>query len=528
MNKGIRASWLENALSNTLLLMAAAVVALPITGMVLPLLSVHWFLDTGTEKIFFVSFRQIELLARSILFSTVVAAVTAVSGAVLAVVLLHSKSGKKILAFILPPLLVVPPAIHGIVWTATIMTTGQWLGSHGMDVVRPGGWFAAGFTEVLSFLPISIAVAWAGFVMLDVRLLEAGIIYRTEMIVMAAIAARLAMPVLLSGAGVIFLLSLSDYTIPSLFSVNVYALEIFSTYSTGIHPAAAVFTAAPLVAIIVAVLLVVLKAGRRAQAMAMSRRVSASSVVFTARADITAVIVLLSHFIFPLLVMVASTGSLRALAVAASEARTELCVSIAVSLSAAALCIILGFAVGRAMDQKGFVSAIMWILICLAFAMPAPLTGIGVLQIGGYVPSLEEFLPVWVNIVRFLPVAAFVSFAMRRRADNGLIEAGRVFAHSRLHALMRITLPVLLPGLVISGAACFAFSMGELGATLLVAAPGHATLIMRLYNLLHYGASHDVAALCLLLELPALAAGLMLAIILHQRAVKSIVEPANA
>jgi iron(III) transport system permease protein len=58
--------------------------------------------------------------------------------------------------------------------------------------------------------------------------------------------------------------------------------------------------------------------------------------------------------------------------------------------------------------------------------------------------------------------------------------------------------------------------MGELGATLLVAPPGKATLIMRLYNLLHYGASRDVASLCLLLSLSALAASGVMTVILNR------------
>lgn len=527
MNPRMQAAWMEILFFSALLL-AAAIIALPIVGMVLPLLSIYWFSDAGTSQIFSVSVRQILLLARSVLFSAWVAAGTSVIGAALAVILIRSKSGKKMLALILPPLIVVPPAIHGINWTATIMTAGEWLSRHGLIAAQPGGWFAAGLAEVLSFLPVAIAIAWAGFAMLDTRLLEAGLIYRPESAVLAGIAVRLAMPVLLSGAGVMFLLSLSEYAVPSLFSVNVYALEIFSTYSTGIHPAAAVFTAAPLVAIIAATLIAVLRAGRRVQAMALSRNASSASVEFGARVNIAAVIVLLIYFFFPLAVMAATAGSLRSLAVAASGARSEMGVTIAIALCTAALCILLGLAVGRALDRKGPVSAVLWVLACLGFALPAPLIGIGLLQVCGFFGYWsEEFLPVWANTARFLPIAAFVSFAMYRRADTGLLEAGRVFAHSRLHALLHVTLPLMLPGLVISGATCFSFTMGELGATLLVAAPGHATLMMRLYNLLHYGASREVAALCLLLALPALAAGLCLTVTLYQRAAKITMEPGN-
>ena len=43
----------------------------------------------------------------------------------------------------------------------------------------------------------------------------------------------------------------------------------------------------------------------------------------------------------------------------------------------------------------------------------------------------------------------------------------------------------------------FVFSLGEFGVSLLVVPPGQATLPIRVYNLMHYGATDIVAALSL-------------------------------
>ena len=164
MNPRLQAAWIEIILFSALVL-AAAITALPIVGMVLPLLSIDWVSDAGTARIFSVSVRQILLLARSVLFSALVATGTSVIGAALAVILIRSKSGKKMLALILPPLIIIPPAIHGINWTATMMTAGEWLSHHGLIAAQPGGWFAADLAEVLSFLPVAVAIAWAGLIL---------------------------------------------------------------------------------------------------------------------------------------------------------------------------------------------------------------------------------------------------------------------------------------------------------------------------------------------------------------------------
>jgi iron(III) transport system permease protein len=66
---------------------------------------------------------------------------------------------------------------------------------------------------------------------------------------------------------------------------------------------------------------------------------------------------------------------------------------------------------------------------------------------------------------------------------------------------------MFLPGFVAAACVVFALAAGELGATLVVAPPGQATLTMRIYNYLHYGASQTVAGLCLIMASTALGAG---------------------
>jgi iron(III) transport system permease protein len=54
-------------------------------------------------------------------------------------------------------------------------------------------------------------------------------------------------------------------------------------------------------------------------------------------------------------------------------------------------------------------------------------------------------------------------------------------------------------GLIAAWIISFIFCMRELGATLLIVPPGKATLSVRIYSLMHYGAGNLVAALCIIL-----------------------------
>jgi iron(III) transport system permease protein len=507
---------IEKVFRLLILTVAGALLALPAVGALLPLLTMPP--DAARELSF--TGRQLWLLARSLLFSGVAAGAATVLGIAVVVPLMGSKM-RYLLAFVLTPLVLIPPSIHGLNWATTVLVADGWLRRVGGFTSLAAGWGAAMVVQVLAFLPLAVAVAWAGFAALDAKLVEAGVVFRSAPAVVAGIAIRLAGPVLGAGAGIMFLLSLSDYSVPSLFSVNVYALEIFSSYSSGSHPSVALLTAAPLVGVIAATLIAGLRIGRRAQSMALSRRAtSAAEGGMRAPAGLVSVAaaVLLIQLFVPLASMASVAGSWKSIAAAYTGARSEIAVSIALSSVVSVLSLLIGSEVSRVLDRGGPASIAWWVLTVLAFTLPAPLTGIGVLQIGGRLGLwAENLLPVWANVARFLPIAAFVSYALRRRMDGRLLEAASVFGRSRFSIFWRVTLPLALPGIVVSAAVCFSLTMGELGATLLVAAPGRATLIMRLYNLLHYGASREVAALGLILYGPTLAASALMTVILNRR-----------
>jgi iron(III) transport system permease protein len=96
-------------------------------------------------------------------------------------------------------------------------------------------------------------------------------------------------------------------------------------------------------------------------------------------------------------------------------------------------------------------------------------------------------------------------------------EAACLHQSSRLKRLFRIDLPLVKRGLAICWIIVFIFSMGELGATLLVIPPGAGTLSLKIYTLMHYGAGPLVAALSIILILVSLLFSSILLKTLHQK-----------
>jgi iron(III) transport system permease protein len=519
------------ALDRILLLLAQAaaalVLALPIAGLLIALLRSGILSEEFPATILPLGVRPLGLLLRSVAFSIAVAAFSSVAGALIAWGAMGARRGAAVLSLILPPLLIVPISIHGLNWATLILQLNDWGMRHAAPM-QISGWLAAWLAEVLSFLPLAIGIAWTGFALLDRQLLEAAMVFRAPRSVLLKITAPLAGLVLAAGCGLIFLLSLSDYTVPSLFAVSVYSMEIFSAYSASSHPAGAILTALPMMAIISLAMAGMWITGFRSRHLLWA---SASgpwpcrAAAWYAGSALSLLVLLLA---VPMASLAVGAGSPDGFFHAIESARSELLVSLKVSSATAVLALLLGIGVARGM-MRGRAAWLWWALACLLFAMPAPLVAIGLLQVASHAGAwMEPCLPVWACLARFLPVAAFICYAVFQRMDQGLLEAAGVFQRTRLHGALWVVLPLAWRGLFLAAATCLALALGELGASLLVAPPGESPLVVRLYNLLHYGASQEVASLGLALSLIALGAGLLLTTLMRQQNHRTKIDSSHA
>ena len=121
-------------------------------------------------------------------------------------------------------------------------------------------------------------------------------------------------------------------------------------------------------------------------------------------------------------------------------------------------------------------------------------------------------MPVLAALARYTPLGALVMIATLRRQNPELIDAARLLQANRVRRWLVIRLPLLAPGLLAAASVVFCLTLGELSATLMIAAPGSPTLTMRIYNYLHYGASSTVAGLTLVLTALVLILGVLTAL----------------
>lgn len=112
---------------------------------------------------------------------------------------------------------------------------------------------------------------------------------------------------------------------------------------------------------------------------------------------------------------------------------------------------------------------------------------------------------VFAHLVVTLPYALRVLAVALTTQDRACEEAARTLGARPLTVFFRVTLPMMMPGIVASAALCFLVSFDEVVITLFLTGPRISTLPVELYNYVYNQADPLVAAASALLILLTLA-----------------------
>lgn len=391
----------------------------------------------------------------------------------------------------------VPPYIHALAWGAVLPIA--WRAAPG------GGILASCLVQSMALLPLGVAVALVGMESVDRDLVAAGCLQRGFIDVWLRIVLPLAAPVISAGAGIVFILTLLDFSVPSLFGLNVYPLEVMVEFSASNEPVRALLYALPLMLLASGVAWLCRPGLTR---LVMRSTISVADDTPLLRApgwlrvlQAAGMGLMALQVVVPLCVLLSRVRSVRLAAETILSSRTEIAHSVIIAGVSALMAVMLAYAPARALVAEGRARGLLWTATVLPLGVPASLVAIGLIVLWNRGLPLDVYgtlwMPVHASLARFLPLAALILAASLARLDRSLLDAAHLVEGSRLRVLARITLPLLLPGVLAATALVLVLTIGELGATLLVVPPGASTLTIKIYNYMHYGASDAVAVLSL-------------------------------
>lgn len=176
--------------------------------------------------------------------------------------------------------------------------------------------------------------------------------------------------------------------------------------------------------------------------------------------------------------------------------------SLFIAIAAASVATVLGTMAGMAMQRwrSGFLRCLPF-LVLTPVAMPELLLGVSLLLFFRQVLDLTLGL-ISILIAHITFSIGFVAIIVRTRLagmDESMFEAARDLGARPWQSFRRVTLPLLLPGILAGFLMSFTLSIDDFVITVFVAGVGVTTLPLQIYSMIKVAVSPEVNAVSTLL-----------------------------
>jgi len=399
--------------------------------------------------------------------------------------------------------LALPPFLVTNAWLHYAGFTGVWKNWFPGIVYSLGG---TAWVLGLMLWPITLLAVWGAMQRLEQAHLESDPAV-SGWPLMQVLLIPLGRSALGQAALITFVLALANFSVPAILQVKVLPAEMWVRFNTAFDTIGALGMSLPL---LVAPLLLVLWFSQRqiswprvAGPVSPSRfRAQLGVGWFYFSGAICVVLVGLSVAL-PLFQVLSSAETWRALPGAFAAGKTALGQSILVASLSAALVVALAFPAlpisARMSRWPSILGTGLWIL----FFLPGVLIGIGLIAAFNY-PLTSVFYQsagvlVLSLVIKYLAIGWHVCLRSAQTLDRNLVEAAQMEGAGRVTVLRHAVLPQVSRSLAASAYLVFLLCLWDVESIILVVPPGGETLALRIFNLLHYGYSPEVNALCVVL-----------------------------
>ncbi|MEF8794103.1 MAG: iron ABC transporter permease [Thiohalorhabdus sp.] len=379
--------------------------------------------------------------------------------------------------------LAVPSYLGAFAYFAAFGPGGELQDLTGLPLPRVDGLAGAVLVMTLYTYPFVLLATRAALRNLDASMLEAartlGMPLRSGLIrvVLPRVANSIA-----AGALLVALYTLSDFGTPAIMRLDTFTRVIFVEYNAfGLDRAA--LLSLVLLALVALVLFLESRVGSvrespgRPPRLPLGRRGKAAALIGVAA--VLALAIGLPVGVFGAW-LVREGGAAFDPAILVNSATA----SVLAALAAVVAALPVAYAattgrLGRLLERAAYVG----------FGVPGIVLGTALVVVGLNLDFLYQTLAllVFAYVVRFLPLAVGNIRAPLERAEGGLVGAARSLGAPPGEAFRRVTLPLILPGLLAAAALVFLEAMRELPATLLLRPTGFETLATHLWQVYEAG-----------------------------------------
>ncbi len=429
------------------------------------------------------------LLSKSILIALSVATISTILGIFLSFLLYKTQipySNYLKITLLIP--LFISPYIMAVAWRDFF-----YLFFHRTDLISS----VAGsiFVMVNIFTPLSMLIIGSALSNINAQLEESAQLIASLPKVVLKIILPLIKPAIISSFVLIFIFSISEFSVPAYFGVKVFTTEIFTQFSAFYNHSLAVLQSLFLVLICIFLLFTEAKYLSGAPFLSIGAKGTRKKVFLLKRAKIILGLVslyMIISVVLPLTVLFIQSfkNGTDKFTEAFSLLLPTFVSSFGLAVWAAFFTIIIGFSSAYFSvnhPKNKFTPVFNWFLLIL-FAIPSIIFGISLIKFYNR-PGLEFiYSTASIIVIAFVGKFSFISAKIiensLRQLPKSLDEIAQIEGISLSKRLFKITIPLILPALFAAFMISFIFNLGELAISIMLYPPGMEIMPVKVYTLM--------------------------------------------
>ncbi len=461
-------------------------------------LPVFFLLADAELKIDMLSSRQMGLLLNTFSLSFVLAIFSVLVGFYSALYIKNSRLANTKLRWLFLLMLALPKYIYALSFMYGLKFIQGFLGANISYLNR--GFLPVLIVELMIFLPVSTGIILISLENIDDNYIDAGLLYMPYNDLIYEVILPSVAPALLFSFFLIFALSSTDFSVPALFQYNVYAMDILSEFSaTGMNnsllPSLVPLILVNFVLLIFMIRNIPISILEFPESRGRVHKLKSFSLFIA----FIAFFVLVIQAIVPLMSILLNMGGFNTVKTVLKDFSSEYFYSTLIAFFASALAIFLSsLAFNYYIHIKSKVAAKIYIFICVfIISLPATFTSIGFIGIinSSFLHGLSGsiFPPILGLSIRLMPLCFAFILALVHNTDKEFFEVGKLYAGSGFLYFKTVLVPVFIRAYIGLFIFTFLLALGDVDASVILAAAGKTPISISIFNYLHYGESVTVA-----------------------------------
>ncbi|RLD82585.1 MAG: hypothetical protein DRJ10_04880 [Bacteroidetes bacterium] len=346
------------------------------------------------------------------------------------------------------------------------------------------------------FTPLSMIIIGSALSNINAQLEETGFVITNFHKVIFKITLPLIKPALMSSFVLVFIFSISEFSVPAFFGVKVFTTEIFTQFSAFYNHSLAILQSALLIFICIFLLFVERKHIANAPFLSVSAKGTSNKLYRLKNLKIVSQVFLFSWFsisvILPFVILFIQSFKN---GIGKFIQAFELLIptfgnSIGLAFFAALIIVIIGFVASFPIwnnTETKMGKSFTWILL-IVFAVPSTIFGISLIKFYNH-PMLDFIYSSYaIILIGYIGKFSFISAKLIGNAIKqipaSLDEAAQIEGITFFKRQRKILIPLIMPTLFVAFIISFIFSFGELGTTIMLYPPGTEIMPIKVFTIM--------------------------------------------